>query len=848
MRRNRFLAVAVLGALVMSAIFFVSAPTARAAIGPKTIMVDGNPSDWTGVPGPMYSLVESNNEAIETDGVGDDTGDGDYTYPKAADLNVTGLFDMREVRFAADATNLYVLIRVGDLNNPWGGGDGFSTVSFVLLISTDQNMGGGQTAARPNVNVDPSIAWEYWAKIGQSGWHGENAKVFDAAGKWAPIVNQGNATQDVVEASIPLSFMGKDGYSPDNTFWRFAVFIGGFDGGGPNGFRNVAGAPWCCDWEFGGGADHPYDPQVIDMVGEANLAQQVTQLSSYTTSTPATMMAGMDVNFGAIGFAADTTAPTITNPSASATFNSAQVAWDTNEPANTTVRWGTTSGALANRDGRDEFVAGHTVTLTSLNEQTTYYYQIESCDWADNCATTAEASFTTPAAPPSNIAAWVGPMFTWKDRAGDDVGDGDYGYPQTGLVDWYGRADLTWFNMTKTATALHINAKLNANPETQWKQRMGTVAIFIDQDNTYDSGARWVSLVGTGAELTDPHPMNLSVAPNFAWEYLVVANFQNGTEVGRGPEGEMFVFNNVWNAAQQRWTLIYLSTAPGISPEPNTGQIFAKNGNEVDIWLNFSVIGTGDDWTFVVATMLFDDAARAWDQGGVRQVREAPSDWAGSGSNGPHNPNAYDIAFYPDTPSQTEDLSNYTSGQYANLTRAVRVHFAAQTHDFLHASPLTHDYAVAVASNRTTLGNGQRATITATVTDNGSPVQGAEVTLSASPSAAGTIVGSQVLTTDANGEALFTFEGAEVSQDTTVTFTATATNGTADAGSGTGSLTVEAPEAPPPPPSGIDPLLIAGVVILLVIVVAAIALLMRKRKPASTPPETPSEPEEPKGT
>jgi len=829
------LAVAVLSALVASAVLFVNAPTARAAVGPKTIMVDGNPADWTGTPGGPYTLVESAGEAILTDGVGDDTGDGDYTYPKAADLNVTGLFDIREVRFTADATSLYVLIRVGDLNNPWGGGDGFSTVSFVLLISTDQNAGGGQTAARPNVNVDSSVAWEYWAKIGQTGWHAENAKVFDPAGKWAPIVNRGDAAQDTVEVSIPLSFMGKDGYSPENTFWRFALFIGGFDGGGPNGFRNVAGAPWCCDWEFGGGADHPYDPQIIDLVGEANLAQQVADLSSYTTTTPVTILTGIDVNFAVLGFSPDATAPTISGASATSTFNSAQLSWNTDEVANTTVRWGTTSGSLTNTASKDEFATAHSVTLTSLNEQTTYYYRIQSCDYADNCAMTAEASFTTPAAPPSNIAAWVGSTFTWKDRAGDDVGDGDYAYPLTGLVDWYGRADLTWVNMTRTATALHINTKLNANPETQWKQRMGTIALFIDQDNTYDSGGKSVGLVGTGSELMDPHPMNVSVAPNFAFEYLVVANFQNGTEVGRGPEGEMFVFNNVWNGAQQRWSLIYLSTAPSVSPEPNTGQIFARNGNEVDIWLNFSVIGSGDGWTYVMTAMLFDDAARPWDQGGIRQVREAVTDWAGGGSNGPGNPNVYDLAFYPDTASQTADLSDHASGRWANLTRGVKINFAAQTHQLVHAAPLTHDYAVAVAVNPIELDRNETAMVVVTVTDNGAPVDGAEVTLTFGPSAAGSIVGAQILTTGANGQATFTFRAGSVTQDTTVTFTATATNGTANAGSGTRTVTVKAPVTQPPP-SGISPILIAGVIILLVVVVAAIALL-RRRKPTGEPPK-----------
>lgn len=824
MSRRGVAAVVVL-CLVVVGVLVVQAPTARAAVGPKTINVDGNPSDWTGTPGAVYSGVESAGEFIVTDGVGDDTGDGDYTYPKAADLNVTGLFDIREVRFTADATNLYVLIRVGDLNNPWSGSDGFSTVAFVLLIDTTKTAT-GQTAARPNVNVVQVNGWEYWAKIAQSGWHAENAKIFDAAGKWAPIVNRGNAALDAVEASIPLSFIAKDGYDPNLAGWRFSVFIGGFDGGGPNGFRNVAAARWGADWEFGGGADHSFDPQVIDLVGEANLAQQVAELGSYTASTPATIVAAVDVTFAALGFTPDTTAPTITALAQIPTFNSVTITWNTDEPANTTVEWGTVSGTYPSKLSKDEFVTSHSVTITGLTEQTTYYYRVRSSDIADNLATSTERQFTTPAAPPSNIAAWVGNTFSWKDRTGDDVGDGNYVYPLTNLVDWVGRADLTYVNMSSTSTAVHLNIKLNARPEAQWRQRMGTVAIFIDQDHGYGSGGRSVGLVGTGAELTDPHPMNLSVAPNFAFEYLVVANFQNRSEVGDASGvGEMFVFNNTWNAAQRRYSLIYLSTAPALSPEPDTGQIYAKNGNEVDIWLNRSVFGNGDNWTYTMAAMLFDDAARSFDQGGIRQVRPTPGDWVGGGSNGPYNPNVYDLAFYPTTASQTTDLSNYTTGRWANLTRAVQVNFATRWHRFLVGVPPTHNYAVTVSPDQTQIAPGAEATVTVTFTDNGVGVPSADVALAFTPSAGGAIVGSAIKTTNANGVATFTFRAASVTADTTVTFTATGTNDTATK-TGSGTLTVKVPV---PPAEGPNWVLIGGIAVVIILVVAGIAILMRMR-------------------
>ena len=837
MSRRGVLTIAVLCLLVIG-VLYVHAPTARAVVGPKTITVDGNPGDWTGVVPPANTGAEDAvaGEYVWNDTAGDDTGNGQYTYPRSPDLNRTGLFDIREVRFTADANNLYVLIKIQNLSNTWGGSDGFSTVAGALLIDTTRDSA-GQAAARPNVNVATGAGWEYWVKIGQSGWHSENAKIFDGTGDWAPVVNRANPAMNSIEASIPLSFIGKDGTAVNGATWQFMFLLGSFDGGGPNGFRDVMGARWCCDWQFGGGTDGIFDPQVADIAFAPTLISQEAQLGSYGAASFATIASSVNVTFGSLGFVADTTSPVISSIAATSTFNSAQVTWTTNEVSNTEIRYGTSPGSYPNTLSKDEFVTSHAITLTGLTELTTYYYVVRSTDIANNVAVSAEQSLATPAAPPSNIGTWVGPMFSWKDRTGDDVGDGNYAYPMTNLVDWVGRADLTWVNMSSSATAIHFNIKLNANPEAQWRQRMGTVAIFIDQDHTFNRGGRTVTLVGSGAELSDPHPMNLSVAPNFAFEYLVVANFQNRSAIGDATGvGEMFVFNSTWNAAQKRWTLIYLNTAPGISPEPNTGQIYSTNGNEADIWLNKSVLGSSDNWTYLIAGMLFDDAARPYDQGGIRAVRQTAGDWWGGGANGPFNPNVYDLAFYPDTAAQSTDLSNYSNAQYANLTWGEQVNFGARWSRSVHAVPVTHNYAASAASNVTQLNAGRDATITVTFTDKGVPVVGGSVSLSSSPTAAGALTGSTVKNTDANGQATFTFRAASVTSDTTATFTATATNGTASA-MGTATLVVKAPPTSPPP-SGIDPLVIGGVVAGIIILIVAVALVMRMRKTGKTGGQT----------
>src|SRR3990170_929036 len=277
----------VLCLLVIGALF-VTAPSARAVVGPKAITVDGDPSDWTGAVPVANTGAESNLEWVWNDTTGDDTGDGDYTYPKASDLNRTGLFDLTEFRVSADAANLYVLIKIKNLSNTWSGSDGFSTVAASLLIDTTPD-GNGALWVPPNVNIAAGSGWEYWVKIAQTGWHTENAKIFDrSASKWAPIVNRANPATNSIEASIPLAFIGKDGYNPNGATWRFMLVLGGFDGGGPNGFRDVMGARWCCDWQFGGGTDGQYDPNVVDIAFAATQAGQEAELASYTPTDYAT--------------------------------------------------------------------------------------------------------------------------------------------------------------------------------------------------------------------------------------------------------------------------------------------------------------------------------------------------------------------------------------------------------------------------------------------------------------------------------------------------------------------------------------------------------------------------------
>ncbi|HEY7588563.1 MAG TPA: glucodextranase DOMON-like domain-containing protein [Thermoplasmata archaeon] len=742
-------------------------------VGPKTITVDGDPSDWTGaVPGDNTGAADSA-EFIWNDTAGDDTGNGSYVYPTSTDFN-PGLFDIREFRITADAQNLYVLIKLGNLTNAWGGSDGFSTVAAVLLIDTTLD-GNGTLTSKPNVNITAGQGWEYYVKIGQTGWQAENAKIFDTAGNWAPIVNKGNATLDAIEVSIPLVFIGKDGYDISGATWGFMFFLQSHAGENTDGFRGVVSTAEA--YQFGGCDSSVYIcPKIQDIGFSLSQAAQEAELNTFGTDHPAEMASSAQVTFDAsMGFVPDTTPPAVQNVTAAPTFNQADVSWITDEVANTTVWYGTTPTPNLKRSV-DEFVTSHAVTLSGLDSNTTYYYQVESWDIAGNVNTSAVGTFLTTTPPPANIASWSGSTFVWEDTRGDDTGDGNYVYPNEPTIKWQGRGDIWFLNMTPEVDWIHYSVRINAKPDTIWHQRMAAFVMFIDQDHVVGSGARDVALVQAESDPLNLHPLNVTVPPEFAWEWMIVATFQNYSEFTPGDyTAELALRSSTFSDVLGTYELVYMSTNPGISPEPNAGMVQSTDGGtQLDFWLNRSVVGATDNWTYVAIGALYDDAGAGWPSGGIRQVLPSAQTWQGGGSNGPMNPNIFDLAFYPTTASQEQDLSEYVSTGYTSITNAIQVNLTAQWYEMLSVANVL---GISTAASVSEVKGGESAGIVTFTTNRNVAIAGATVDLTADPAAAVAILGSPA-TTNAFGAAMFTVTGNSVAADTTVTLTATATVGT----------------------------------------------------------------------
>lgn len=91
----------------------------------------------------------------------------------------------------------------------------------------------------------------------------------------------------------------------------------------------------------------------------------------------------------------DTTPPIITGISAlSETEASAVITWTTNEPSNSQVEYGKTTdyGLIATSD---ELTTTHSITLSSLEPNTAYYYLVKSKDKAGNETSSTENTFIT---------------------------------------------------------------------------------------------------------------------------------------------------------------------------------------------------------------------------------------------------------------------------------------------------------------------------------------------------------------------------------------------------------------------------------------------------------------------
>lgn len=90
----------------------------------------------------------------------------------------------------------------------------------------------------------------------------------------------------------------------------------------------------------------------------------------------------------------DTTPPIITDIQATPSYTSAGISWTTNENSDSRVYYGETQD-LGSEESETNLVTYHSINLENLNENTIYYYKVESCDASENCDDSTINTFTT---------------------------------------------------------------------------------------------------------------------------------------------------------------------------------------------------------------------------------------------------------------------------------------------------------------------------------------------------------------------------------------------------------------------------------------------------------------------
>jgi hypothetical protein len=90
----------------------------------------------------------------------------------------------------------------------------------------------------------------------------------------------------------------------------------------------------------------------------------------------------------------DTTAPTITNMGVqNLSPNSVQIQWITDEPSTSQVIWNARNQSISTTPQKEAMVTQHSVDLSNLASNSTYYYKVRSVDLAGNEAVSEQMSF-----------------------------------------------------------------------------------------------------------------------------------------------------------------------------------------------------------------------------------------------------------------------------------------------------------------------------------------------------------------------------------------------------------------------------------------------------------------------
>ena len=204
----------------------------------------------------------------------------------------------------------------------------------------------------------------------------------------------------------------------------------------------------------------------------------------------------------------DTTPPVVSSVNATpGSGGTATITWDTDEPSNSLVEYGTTSGALDLSENNAALMTSHSITLTGLAPSTTYYYKVTSKDAANNSATSTKASFATPAMTLSDTSLADFGAATGNSCSLAQIGDGEViltptigvGFDDTALpAGWSSVPWTTGGTYTVSGGQISVDGARVA-PDTYYTSGRSLEFVATFGNNTFQN-IGFGQLLETGAE------------------------------------------------------------------------------------------------------------------------------------------------------------------------------------------------------------------------------------------------------------------------------------------------------------------------------------------------------------
>jgi carbohydrate-binding DOMON domain-containing protein len=188
------------------------------------------------------------------DPAGDDTGDGDYTYPTNEAFGDGGEADLLSFAIEKDNGSLTFEFRIANLVDPWNAGNRLTMVAVAL-----DTQEGGDKELRRNANAVLAAPSEY-----QIFAAGGVVEVIDASSEPVEMGATVETDMDAGTIRITVPIESISGAASD---WRFTPAVGlqdDYGAGGLGDFREVKKVAE--EWRGGGGDDLAIDPNIYDIV------------------------------------------------------------------------------------------------------------------------------------------------------------------------------------------------------------------------------------------------------------------------------------------------------------------------------------------------------------------------------------------------------------------------------------------------------------------------------------------------------------------------------------------------------------------------------------------------------